>query len=72
MKLKDGTEYSVLTEHALGTPGNPMSDAQVEDKYRALASEILPAGNVDAVVQRIWGIDKLDSIRELMGLLSRS
>jgi 2-methylcitrate dehydratase PrpD len=72
MKLKDGTEYSVLTEHALGTPGNPMSDAQVEGKYRALASEILPARNVDAVARHIWGIEKLASVRELMGLLSRN
>jgi 2-methylcitrate dehydratase PrpD len=71
LKLKDGTSYSVTTEFALGTPGNPMSDAQVEDKFRALAGEVLPQSKVNAVAQRIWAIEDAPSLKELMGLLSR-
>jgi 2-methylcitrate dehydratase PrpD len=72
MALKDGTKYSVTTEFALGTPDNPMSDGQVEDKYRALAGGVLPKKQVDAVAKHVWAIEKLGSVRELMPLLSAS
>ena len=70
IKLKDGKEYSTVTEFALGTPGNPMSDEQVEDKYRALAGGILPQKDVDAVAQQVWGIEKQRSVRGLMTMLA--
>ncbi len=70
MTLKDGTTHSAATEFALGTPGNPMSDAQLEEKFRALAGEVLAEDNVDQLVERLWSIESLGSISELMTLLS--
>ena len=70
--LKDGTTHSVTTEFALGTPGNPMSDAQLEDKFRALAGEILPQENVDLLAERLWSIESVRSMGELTTLLSAS
>jgi 2-methylcitrate dehydratase PrpD len=70
MTLKDGTTYSAMTEFALGTPGNPMSDAQVEDKYRALAGDVLPQEKVDLLAERLWAIEEVGSMDELTPLLS--
>ena len=47
-----------------------MSDKQVEDKYRALAGEILSQREVDAVAQQTWAIEKQRSVRGLMTLLA--
>ncbi len=68
--LKDGTSHSVTTEFALGTPGNPMSDGQIEDKFRALAKEILPPEKIDLLAQCLWSIEDAGSMGELTALLS--
>lgn len=70
--LKDGTTHSVTTEHALGTPGNPLSDGQLEDKFRALAGEVLPREKVDLLVELLWSMEKLGSMDGLTTLLSAS
>ncbi len=72
MTLKDGTTHSVTTEFALGTPGNPMSDGQLEDKFRALAGDVLPQKKVDLLVERLWSIESVRSMGELTTLLSAS
>jgi len=72
LTLKDGTMYSATTEFALGTPGNPMSDAQVEDKFRALAGDVLPQEKVDLLAERLWSIEGVRSMGELTTLLSAS
>jgi len=70
MTLKNGTIHSVTTEHALGTPGNPLSDDQLENKFRALASDVLAEEQIDPLVACLWSIEKLEAIDELMALLS--
>lgn len=65
MTLKDGSTHSVTTEHALGTPGNPLSDEQLEGKFRALAGEVLPADKVDLLAERIWSVERLETMGEL-------
>jgi 2-methylcitrate dehydratase PrpD len=72
MTLKDGTSYTVTTEHALGTPGNPLSDAQLEEKFRVLAGEVLPPEKVDLLAERLWSIESVGSMGELTPLLSAS
>lgn len=68
--LKDGTSHSVTTEHALGTPGNPLSDGQLEDKFRTLAMEVLPEENVNLLGKRLWDLENINSMDELTTLLS--
>jgi 2-methylcitrate dehydratase PrpD len=72
LKLKDGTTYSETTEHSLGTPGNPLSDAQLEDKFRTLAGDILPPEGVDSLAERLWAVERQTSVRELMSLMAPS
>jgi 2-methylcitrate dehydratase PrpD len=70
MTLKDGTSHSVTTEHALGTPGNPLSDEQLGEKFRVLAGEALPDGTVTSLAERLWALEGVGSVDELTGLLS--
>ena len=45
LELNDGTTYTERVEHPTGTPGNPMSDAMVQEKFRGLAApRLVPKG----------------------------
>jgi len=72
MKLKDGRAYTERIAHATGTPGNPLSDAQVEEKFRGLAGEIHPGDRVERLTRMLWDIEKLDDAKELARLLARA
>ena len=49
-----------LSEHALGTLKRPMSDADLEAKFRALAQDLLPAAQVEDIIKQCWRIAELD------------
>ncbi len=70
MTLKDGTTHSVTTEHALGTPGNPLSDEQLGEKFRVLAGEALPEAKAAQLGERLWALEGVKSMEELTGCLS--
>ena len=70
MTLKDGRTHTVRTDYSVGTPGNPMTDAQVEAKFRNLAGEILPREKVDRAVAQLWSLERVRSVRKLMGDLT--
>jgi hypothetical protein len=45
-----------------------MSDAQVEDKFRALTAQALPTSRRERLLEACWQIDGLADLRELMEL----
>ena len=68
MKLKDGTTYSVDMPHSVGTPQNPLSDERLEEKFRVLAGAVLPKDRVEQLAKRIWSLETVGSMRELVAL----
>ena len=44
--MKDGKRLEKYIEHCVGSARNPMTDAQLEAKFTALAEGILPARRV--------------------------
>jgi 2-methylcitrate dehydratase PrpD len=47
-------------EHALGTLQRPMSDADLEEKFRSLAREVLPEAQIEKLIGLCWNVAKLD------------
>jgi 2-methylcitrate dehydratase len=45
-------------DYPRGHVRNPMSDVEVETKFRALAGRVLPAARVDSALERLWNIDQ--------------
>ncbi|HEV7800705.1 MAG TPA: MmgE/PrpD family protein, partial [Burkholderiales bacterium] len=57
--LKDGRTLTRQVEHALGTLQRPMSDADLEAKFRALAEGILTPQQSDELIRLCWAVGTL-------------
>ena len=71
VETKDGrTLERWADENYRGSPHNPLSDAEVEGKFRDCAAGLLDDARVDAVLQSIWNSDSLDDAGVLLEQLS--
>ena len=68
VELKDGRRLTKFVEQSLGNIHRPLSDKQLEDKFRDQAVPVLPAADVDALIDMCWRIDALDDVGELVNL----
>ena len=66
--LRDGHSYTETVPHATGAPENPMTDAQLEAKFRALAGDVLPRERVERLLVLLWELDKVTDVREVLAL----
>ena len=57
--LNDGRVLNRFVENALGTLARPMSDADLERKFRGLAGEVLATSAADALVALCWSAEQL-------------
>ena len=64
--LDDGQSFERHVAHNLGTPDNPMSDAQVERKFTELAGPLLGSGRTAELARTCWGVEDLDDIEHLL------
>ena len=63
-----GQRYSSQVAYHKGHYKNPLTDAEVEDKFRSLAAEHLPADRIDALLAHLWHIDEAPDLSELLHL----
>ena len=69
MELADGKTVSVRCEHSRGAPENPLTRAEIEEKFRQYAKGVLPAPRIDEAIAAINGLENLKSVRGLMDIL---
>jgi 2-methylcitrate dehydratase PrpD len=65
----DGSLLSARCEHPLGARENPMSRAQIEQKFRTYAEGFLPDAHIAEVISAVDRLEDFGSIRRLMDLL---
>jgi 2-methylcitrate dehydratase PrpD len=65
IRLKNGKTVEKFVEHAIGSLARPMSDADLEAKFRGLAKGILNASECEHLIALCWGIDKLKEAGEV-------
>ena len=64
LHLADGTEQSEHIRHGRGTPGRPMSDAELDTKVRELATYGAPFADAAGLIAAVRGIeDEADPTR---------
>ena len=66
VELRDGRKLSKFVEQSLGNIHRPLTDKQLEEKFRDQAILVLPAPEVESVIQLCWKIDQLDDVGELV------
>jgi len=52
-----GATHRAHVEHALGTQENPMTDAQLEEKFTALAVPVLGVERSSEAMRQVWQLD---------------
>lgn len=71
IELKDGRKISGRADFGKGSPTNPMSDEELANKFHECAAwGKLPRANADKIVDLVFDLEKVKSIRELTRLLA--
>lgn len=65
IRLKNGKTLEKFVEHAIGSIARPMSDADLEAKFRGLARGILPTAQTDRLIRLCWDIAGLKDAAEI-------
>ncbi|HEY2630172.1 MAG TPA: MmgE/PrpD family protein [Usitatibacter sp.] len=60
VSLSNGARYSADVDHALGSMGRPMTDAQLDAKFRGLARRALPESRVEELLAACRSLASLD------------
>jgi len=65
LTMKDGKEYSKTVKYPRGHAGNPMTDDEVEYKFRTLADGVISKRTQDQLLDAMWNLDKAKSVADL-------
>jgi 2-methylcitrate dehydratase PrpD len=72
VELDDGTSVSGRADFGKGSPANPMTDAELGDKFRQCAAwGGLDRARAQAILDMAWKIEELPDVHALMRLLRK-
>jgi 2-methylcitrate dehydratase PrpD len=66
VELVSGERISRFVEKSLGNLNRPLTNQQLDEKFRDQAVLALPADQVDRVIELCWRIDQLADVNELV------
>ncbi len=61
-----GREFEKRLDFPKGDPRNPLSDAEIEEKFSALADPVMSRSAQEVVKDAVWNLEKVPSISALM------
>ena len=64
--LKSGERKTVRVEYHRGHFKNPMTDAEMEEKFRSMAQKHLAADRVDNLSHQLWALESAPKVGELI------
>ena len=71
VELDDGTIFKGSADFGKGSPVNPMSDAELEQKFRECAAwGGLERTQAQRVIELVWNIERLENVGDLARLLA--
>ena len=69
---KDGRHFSKKINYPKGHPKNPMTDKEVEIKFKTMADNILPPGQTDIILDKLLNLEYINDVREVMDSITVS
>ncbi len=67
VRFGDGSQESRAVRYYRGHAENPMSDGELEEKFRDQAESIVTQADSEALIKAIWGLDEAGSTDGLFG-----
>ncbi len=61
----DGRRFTHHAPTRKGDPDNPLSDGEIEDKFRELTAPVIGEAAAARLLETLWRIDGLDDMAEL-------
>ena len=66
---RDGTGEEIVVEHARGTDKRPLTDTELEQKFRTLVAEKAPeCGDAEHLIEAIWTLEDMADVSMLLPL----
>ena len=65
---KSGQKHVQEVRYAKGHPKNPMSDQEIETKFRRLAEPVMGQTQVNKALSQLWHLEDMKSLREMLDL----
>jgi 2-methylcitrate dehydratase PrpD len=70
IEMGDGAMHSARSDHPKGSFENPLTRAEVDDKFRVYAKGRLPAASIEEIIASVHALEDLPSTSMLMEMLS--
>ncbi|OGP13851.1 MAG: 2-methylcitrate dehydratase [Deltaproteobacteria bacterium GWA2_54_12] len=70
VRLKSGKLITGEMIYPKGHPMNPMTDLEVEEKFKNLGAWAITENKADEILSKIWELEKMADIKELMRLFT--
>jgi 2-methylcitrate dehydratase len=67
-----GERFTAAVPYHRGHFKNPMTDQEVEAKFRALAQDVLMPAQADALLERLWNVDQVKDIGQVIKMVTWS
>jgi len=67
---KSGSQHCASVEYFKGHAKNPLSDREVEHKFRELTAARMDKVQIDRILETVWKLDTLTDIGELIDLMA--
>jgi len=65
----NGQSFTKQLDYPKGDPRNPLTDAEIEEKFAALADGVLTRNAQKQLKDAIWNLEKMNSVSDLMALM---
>jgi 2-methylcitrate dehydratase len=69
IRTTDGREVTKQIDYPKGDPRNPLTDAEIEEKFDALAEPVLSEDRRKQVKEAVWTLERQEAISDVMHLL---
>jgi len=66
IRTKQGAVYRQRVEYPKGDPRNPMTDQEIEDKFRSMAEKFMTESQIKKVISTVFRLEKLETVNNLM------
>jgi 2-methylcitrate dehydratase len=63
-----GARYTAVVEYHKGHWRNPMSESEVEEKFRKLSAKVLTSDRTDRLLERLWHLENVQDAGEIVRL----